>query len=299
MTWPIALTVIYCSAIVLGSLAGGWLPLLVRYTHLQMQVILSFVGALMLGVGVFHLLPHGIAVTDGNTDLVVLWAMFGLLVMFFLIRAFHFHQHDTDDCELQAAHDHTHGDQQPAVHRYSWLGVALGLSLHTLIDGIALGAAVMVDSDHSAHAHLPGVAIFLAILLHKPLDALSITTLMTGAGWDVRTRQLVNLSFAMMCPLGTLCVILGLSFAGSDNNTVLGCALGFSAGVFLCISLGDLLPEVHFHRHDRVKLSLALLLGVVVAYGIRLIEPAHLHSGDADVEHSHLDSHHGHEKEDQ
>ena len=58
---------------------------------------------------------------------------------------------------------------------------------------------------------------------------------------------------------------------------ILGCALGFSAGVFLCISLGDLLPELQFHRHDRGKLSIALLLGVVLAYGIGYLEPKHLH----------------------
>ena len=270
----------------MGSVAGGWLPLLVRYTHLQMQVVLSFVGALMLGVALFHLLPHGIVAAGGDVDLVVFWTMVGLLVMFFLIRAFHFHQHDTEDQALHAEHvphhdhkqahhhEHGHGNHQPPVHRYGWLGVALGLSLHTLIDGVALGSATLADAGHTL---VPGFAIFLAILLHKPLDALSITTLMTASGWDTRTCQLVNVCFAMMCPLGALLVILGLGQAGSGGHTVLGCALGFSAGVFLCISLGDLLPEVQFHRHDRVKLSVALLLGVAVAFGIRFLEPAGVH----------------------
>lgn len=282
--------VVYCLLIVCCSLAGGWFPLLVRYTHLQMQVVLSFVGGLMLGVAMFHLLPHGIFEAQ-NVDLVILWTMAGLLIMFFLIRALHFHQHGPDEdhqCEAHdhaqehhaSGHDHDCGHGEVKVHRFSWLGVAFGLSLHTLIDGLALGAAIMADAAHSTQAWFPGVAIFLAIVLHKPLDAMSITTMMTASGWDVQTRLLVNLGFAMMCPIGAFLLILGL---GRANPLFLGCALGFSAGVFLCISLGDLLPEVHFHRHDRIKLSVALLLGVAVAYGIGFLEPEHLHGANGVV----------------
>jgi zinc and cadmium transporter len=43
-------------------------------------------------------------------------------------------------------------------------------------------------------------------------------------------------------------------------------ALAFSAGVFLCISMSDLLPELQFHHHDRLLLSLALIAGLAVAF---------------------------------
>ena len=56
-------------------------------------------------------------------------------------------------------------------------------------------------------------------------------------------------------------------------HAIVGCALAFSAGVFICISLSDLLPELEFHAHDRFKLSLALLLGVAAAWGIGYLEP--------------------------
>jgi zinc and cadmium transporter len=48
-----------------------------------------------------------------------------------------------------------------------------------------------------------------------------------------------------------------------------------SAGVFICISLSDLLPEVQFHSHDRARLTIALLAGVIAAYGVGLMEPEH------------------------
>jgi zinc and cadmium transporter len=61
------------------------------------------------------------------------------------------------------------------------------------------------------------------------------------------------------------------------QTALVGCALAFSAGVFVCISLSDLLPELEFHSHDRLKLSLALLFGVAAAYGIGYLEPEGSH----------------------
>ncbi len=75
-------------------------------------------------------------------------------------------------------------------------------------------------------------------------------------------------------------------------------------GVFLCISLSDLLPEMEFHSHNRIRLSVALILGIATAWGIGFLEPKHAHHGheveSIDSGHSHDDhaqddhSHDGH-----
>jgi zinc and cadmium transporter len=57
------------------------------------------------------------------------------------------------------------------------------------------------------------------------------------------------------------------------EHQFVGFALAFSAGTFLLIALSDLLPEVQFHRHDRVPLVLALLIGIVLMGGIAMLEP--------------------------
>lgn len=273
----------YSLMIVAGSLFGGWLPTKFNLSHTRMQVILSYVGGLMLGIGLLHLLPHAI-VRSQSIDFAIGWTLIGLIFMFFLIRTFHFHQHGTDagghedahaDCEHDHAHKHHH-DHGP-VHGLSWTGVATGLAVHTLIDGIALGAAVTADADVGGTTRIPGLGVFLAIALHKPLDALSITTLMSAGGWSRRAQLIVNMCFALMCPIGALLFAFGIGRMTSDAGNVLGMALGFSAGTFLCISLSDLLPEVQFHRHDRLKLSAALLAGIASAYLIGLVEPSHAH----------------------
>lgn len=320
---------VYCLLIVCASFGGGWLPSLVRLTHTRMQVLISLVGGLMLGIGLLHLLPHAVAET-GSVDAAARWTMFGLLTMFFLIRAFHFHQHgvaevpteefpqplaeerkhdhdcghDHDHDHAPAAsgatttvpavaharppstrphdHDHRHGHGHSHAHdmpasTLSWMGVAVGLGLHTAIDGMVLAASMQSDAGHLPAGSLLGLAPFAAIVLHKPLDAVSITSLMQASGWSKVWQNVVNFGFALMCPLGAAAFLTGMAQLSGNSSGVLGAALAFSAGVFLCISLGDLLPELEFHSHHRVRLSIALIVGILAAWAIGFIEPAHLH----------------------
>jgi len=287
---PEFLLVLYCAAIALLSLVGGLLPNWVQMTHTRTQLIMSFVSGLMLGVAFYHLLPHSIALqpSAGGADISVWWLMIGLITMLLLLRMFHFHQHDFSAAEaghhdqhahVDDGHDHHHVVAPPAAHRLSWVGLALGLGLHTLIDGIALGAAMQGELGHAAS--LLGVGVFLAILLHKPLDAMSITTIMEAGGWSRRSRTLANIGFALLCPLGALLFYFGVDLLGDARHYAVAVALAFAAGAFICIALSDLLPEVHFHSHDRGKLTLAFLAGIILAYAIGIVEPAgaHLHGG--------------------
>ena len=272
---PTLLLVFYCLAIAGFSLVGGLLPNWVKMTHTRTQVIMSFVSGLMLGVAFYHLLPHSIALVGGDhgADTSVWWLMIGLIVMLLLLRLFHFHQHDFSSEEDQHHDHHAHAHQAPA-HSMSWVGIALGLALHTLIDGVALGAVML---GGSAGVGLIGIGVFLAILLHKPLDAMSITTIMQAGGWSQGARATTNLLFALMCHLGALLFYFGVDFLGDTQNYVVAAALAFSAGAFICIALSDLLHEVHFHSHDRGKLTLAFLLGIALAYGMGVVEPAGIH----------------------
>lgn len=237
----------------------------------------------MLGISVFHLIPHA-TYQLGSMDTTMFWMMCGILLMFFLIRTFHFHNHGIaediqgeacDPCGQDHPHSHSHAHSHPHAHQLSWVGIVIGLSAHTLLDGIALASAVKIDA--ASQAVLPGIAVFLAVLLHKPLDAVSITTLMAAGGWQKHKIQFVNAGFAMMCPLGACLLMLGADRFPYLQQDLAGTAMAFSAGVFLCIALSDLLPEMEFHSHHRLRLSVSLLLGICAAWALRFLDVAHRH----------------------
>ena len=293
--WPTFLIILYCLCLIGASLIGGRLPSLIRLTHMRMQLMMSFVGGLMLGVALLHLLPHAVLETN-SLDYAASSTVIGLLAMFLTIRVFQVHQHGPvpDGKEPEDAghrphaehHDHhTGGDPRQHAHRLSWLGLFLGLTIHTLIDGVAVAASVAAAAKHATGFTLLGAGTFLAVLLHKPLDSLSITSVMIVGNWNQRACDLANVVFSLICPLGALLFFFGTRELVGTQHVAVGCALGFSAGVFLCISLADILPEIQFHRHDRGKLFAAILLGVALSYGIGLMEPGHSpdqwHSPDA------------------
>jgi zinc and cadmium transporter len=287
VTWTL---VVYCALVLVASLLGGLLPMYVRLTHTRLQSAISFVSGLMLGMALLHLIPHAVFQMQ-NLDRAMIWSLAGFLTMFFLQRFFHFHHHDSpeedpEDCCHDPPYPHTHDHSHTLAHKsgrqLSWAGTALGLSLHSLLDGLALAAAVMAEAH--GHAGLAGLGTALVVILHKPFDALAVATLMTAGGQSRFSRQLLNGLFALATPLGAAFFSSGATHFSDSHPVLLGCALAFCAGNFLCIACSDLLPELQFHSHDRFKLSVALVVGLAVALLIGQFEAGGHEHHDHDPE---------------
>ena len=287
-THTLLILLAYCIAIFAASIGGGKLASMGTMTHTRTQVVMSLVAGFILGIAMFHLLPHSLDRVSGPQiiEKVVGWMVFGMVLMIFLLRIFQYHQHDfsTEARDLYDRHD----QGGSVVHSRSLVGVALGLGVHTVTEGIALGTSMQVGSPHSAEGALAGLGVFLAIMLHKPLDAYSIVGMMKSAGHSARSRTIANLGFAILCPLVALASFGGVELLGTEQGAVVGYVLSFAAGAFLCIALSDLLPEIHFHSHDRGKLIVSLLLGIGLAYVLYYVESSAIH-------HEHgMETHDGH-----
>jgi zinc and cadmium transporter len=292
MTEALALSA-FCTAVVIVSVLGGILPLAVMLNHTRLQVYLSFSAGAMLGAAFFHMLPEAVRVGSPQT---LYWAAFGLLALFFLERFFSFHHHEAHDAahsgpraRSQSAtkppdfplaggrghHDHHVPAPAHPAGALRWVPAAVGLAVHSLVGGIALASAVAADFDVGRGAFGAGLGVFVATLVHKPADALTITALMLESGTGRRHAYLVNLAFALMIPVGVVLFWAGTrSVLPIPTGTWTAAALAFSAGTFLCIALSDLLPELQFHSHDRVPMSIALLAGFALMAGTALAEPA-------------------------
>lgn len=293
MSIAIALTA-FCTGIVIVSALGGFVPLAVMLNHTRLQVYLSFSAGAMLGAAFFHMMPEAVRVGSPET---LYWTAFGLLALFFLERFFSYHHHEIAEPHRPAdgeadrstggeSHrepspggpgkphhlDHPHPHPSGAIR---WAPAAIGLAVHSLVGGVALASAVAADFEVGRGALGAGLGVFVATLVHKPADALTITALMLEAGAPRRYTHLMNLAFALMIPAGVALFWLGTR-SGLPISPELwtSTALAFSAGTFLCIALSDLLPELQFHSHDRLPLSVALLTGFALMAGTAIFEPS-------------------------
>lgn len=323
----------YALVVAAISLAGAAVPLRFRPAHTQLQIYLSLAAGALLGAGLFHLLPE----SSHFTHHFGLPCALGVLVVFLLQRYLaphshelsphegtehrqghaeeegrhgqaqqrpsdnaHDHRHDHGTC----SHDHHHHEQKRSEHLQSagpfLTGVIaiFALSIHSLFDGIALGAASTLTGPEGAPLIL---SVFLSVLIHKPMDGLSVSVLLMKAGVRPTSLWIVQFIYAALVPVGAI----GFQYfeASLDDATAyVGYTLAFSAGTFLAIALTDLLPELHFHSHDRNKLSLALLSGMGIMYLTSLIghgDNGHNHGAtspavqEADHDHTHDGHDHG------
>ena len=273
----ISLLVIFCV-----SALGGLIPMVVRMTHRRMQIALSLVSGVLVGISIFDLWPHSMGgfLASGldvhaSMQHVAWWTIGGFLSLFLLERFVCFHHHEVA------------GESCGHEHNTRWGGAMAGLCIHALLAGLALGAA-----SHSTAALL---GITIAIALHKPFDSLTLGTLLTADGRSVPLRHGVNLAYAFVTPIGAL---LGLWLGEMSGGATAG-ALAFATGMLFCIALSDLLPELQFHRHDRVVLTLALMAGLAISWSVTsLVDHEHHEQHEQHEDHEdHADEAVGHDEE--
>ncbi|MGH7135582.1 MAG: ZIP family metal transporter, partial [Pirellulales bacterium] len=269
-----------------------------RITHVRLQIAMSFVGGAMLGVGLLNLLPHAIYAWEPDVNTPVYWLLGGFLFMFFVERVFHFHHHDApadtaascghdDHAGHSHQHDHTH---EHGTLRMTWQAAFAGLALHSALDGMALAASVGAESKEEVP--WAGIVVFAVIVLHKPFDSLTLGTLMAVAGRSAGIRHLVNALYATAVPVGAIAYTLLADRMSADGSHLTGTVLAFAAGAFLCIATSDLLPELQFHSHDRGKLSLALVAGILLAALLAYVEESgHDHHGRHEHSSQRVNSH--------
>lgn len=255
----------YAIVVALVSLAGALIPLRFRLTHARLQIYLSLAAGALLGAAIFHLLPEAAELISHEFSLPL---AAGILVVFLLQRYVAPHSHEPMH---DKSSDHQHGHHHDACadeHEHHGTGpfltgmvAILALSIHSFFDGVALGAA---GDPHSVDQALV-LSVFLSILIHKPMDGLSVSVILLKSGIRVSALWLVQLLYAALVPLGVLAFgFTRESLSGVAESTYVGYVLAFSAGIFCSIALTDLLPELHFHKHDRHKLTAALLAGMGV-----------------------------------
>lgn len=205
----------------------------------QLHLLLGFSAGAVLAVVFFEMLPEVFSLR-GPTSPVMLAAAAGFLAFFSLERY----------TALHRARDHAHA----ASEHEAELGVvaAAGLSVHSFLDGIAIGIGFQANPEI-------GFMIALAVILHDFSDGLNTVTVVVAHGNPPR-RATAWLLVDMVTPLLGAASTLFFRFP----EGLLPWILAFFCGFFLYIGASDLLPEAR--EHDSPLVGVATLLGMLLVF---------------------------------
>src|SRR5262245_42504457 len=130
----------------------------------------------------------------------------------------------------------------------------LGISLRSLLDGVALGAGLILPQL--------GPVVLLAVIIHKMPDSMSVSSILLAAGWNRRKISWLNVLFSLTTPVGAFIAYLFFRSLSPEN---VAAAIGVSAGTFLAIATADILPQVHRIEQRNPMTLLFLSIGLLVS----------------------------------
>jgi len=216
------------------TMIGGWIPTIKLWSQETFRLVISFCAGILLGAVFFHVLPEISTVLGRQLGYSV---MFGFLLIFVLEKFIMVHPCEEGECD------------------YHKIGIAayVEIGFHSILDGIAIGAGTMMNLSF---------IIILAVTLHKFPAALALSSLLVKGKEYTKKKILLSMFiFALATPVGALVAVF--IFQGVDDYIV-ATALGISAGTFLFISIGDLLPTVYEEHEKGYKNLVSLCLGTLV-----------------------------------
>ncbi|GAA2951248.1 MULTISPECIES: ZIP family metal transporter [Streptomyces] len=219
----------------LMTLAGGWVA---QRVSDRRHLVLGFAGGLMLGVVGLDLLPEALHAAGG--EVLGVPAALLLFVGGFLTA----HLVERSLAVRQAAH----GAGEERVPQVG-LTAAAAMVGHSLMDGVALGAAFQIGGGM-------GAAVALAVITHDFADGFNTYTITSLYG-NARRKALLMLFADALAPIVGAATTLFFTLP----EQVLGCYIGFFGGALLYLAAAEILPEAH-HDHPARSTLLCTVAGV-------------------------------------
>jgi len=213
-------------------LIGGWVAFQIQHKDRQyVKLLLSFSGAYLLSIIVFHLLPGIYAKIPGKTAGIFIMAgiLFQLILELFSNGAEHGHRHHFDK-------------------KAPWL-IFVSLGIHAFMEGLPIN-----EGHHLHHSYLYG------ILIHKLPIAIVLTTVMIEAGMNRNKIFLFLAGFASMSPLA--------AFVGDHFEFMLHYGKyinAFVVGILAHIGTNILFENEHSH-HFNIRKFILIITAMLIAY---------------------------------
>jgi zinc transporter ZupT len=233
-----------------AEIAGGSLVIRQNRWPQKVQEFFLAIGAGFLLALVFvELVPESLQAVGATAPL---YMLAGYAVLHFFEHTVVGHLHFGEE---------TH--REVMVSRVASLSTFTGLLIHAFFDGFSISVGMQFDFGL-------GLLVFVAVLLHKIPEGLTIASVMLAARHERRTVWLTvwlaNVAVGGATMLG---VIAPLLFTGADEG-ILGGAFAFSAGAATYVGASDLIPEIN-HSRNRI-IPVMVFVGMLLFYlGMTLV----------------------------
>ncbi len=218
----------------LATLFGGWA--VVRFLQGRagiMRFVSGVAAGYLLSATLVRVLPEALETRHGG-EVNAWWVVAGYLLVHVLEHGITLHFHYGEE---------THHDGGAL----GGILALVGLSLHSLMDGASLAAAL------GTHSGL-GTLVFIGILLHRVPEGATISSIFLARGFGA--GKAIGAAGVL-----ALAALLGAGVLSAFSAPV-GPVLALSAGLALYVASSDLLPEVQ--RQSGWKSTLSLMLGLAV-----------------------------------
>jgi ZIP family zinc transporter len=227
-----------------ASMAGGFVPALEGLLErLGLERILSFRSGLLLAVATTDVLPEA----WNQARLPAAAAAAGALGLGWFLHRGHAHDHE--------GHELTHPHVGGGVHKPT---AVAALFVHSLIDGLNLGAIAAVDGAAV-------LAVGAATSLHKLADGFTLASLYHEEGRPRGGVLALLVAVSLATPAGVLVGRAGVLRLGPLPAAVL---LGFAGGSFLFVALQQIIP--HLSRGRDARCAAAFVGGFAAMLLLRL-----------------------------
>ena len=224
----------------ISAFAGGFLAIrAVRYVG----IVIAVGAGIRIGAAFFDLIPEAIAYL-GSVDAAMLWTAIGFLAFYAIEKLTTLHVGHETAAEL---------DHDEAMHTHVGTAGAVGMGIHSFLDGIALAAGLAVGG---------GTAIVIAavVIVHRFSDGIGVMSFLLASRAPSATAYRW-LTLVAIAPVAG--VLVGALIQIEEQ--ALGAVLAFFAGFFLYVGAAELLPEAH--RRDRSRwIVLATIGGAAAIY---------------------------------
>ena len=232
-----------------------------RSAELLAKFATPFAAGALLAAAFLELLPEAIEITAEGAA--TRWVLAGILVFFLLEHFLHWfhHHHEHEDKSIQVT--------APLI--------VIGDSVHNLLDGIAIGAAFLINVP-------TGIVAALAVATHEIPQEVGDFGLLLKSGLSQKKVLLINIVSALMSTVGATLTF----WLGTNATLPLGELLAITAGLFIYIAASDLIPTIHETSKGKPTYVAALLLiaGVIVVGGATELAHEYIdasHSDEAGV----------------